>query len=380
MRSGKSYVDIDTIILRRIRERAGMSGLNLILGVSKATIERNVLEPMREKYTDRLIGTINNQNIAIVCGEPVYCLGAEKVSQVAKVQGSSVKYAYGDEVAKWNKEVFTMLQSRLDKPYSCFDGAFNPESPNHWLKKFLDQEGLDLYRQHYTIFDNPFLPKEFVENLCKEYEGTVYYKRYILGEWALAEGLIYPMHEEAIAEPPKDGKISEFCLSCDYGTLNAFAALLWAKINGIWYVIDEYYWSGRDTGKQKTDNEYCDEITRWLAQYDIPYPLRIIIDPSAASFITLMRKTGEYTVQKANNDVLNGIHETATCMRTGKIKISPSCKNTVAELQGYVWDDTKETDTPLKVRDHAMDAMRYMVHTMRIAKISQSYISPFGAL
>ena len=118
VRSGKSYVDTAFVIPFRIRERAGKAGLNVILGVSKESIERNVLQPMREIYTDKLIGTINNRNIARICGEDVYCLGAEKVSQVAKIQGASIKYCYGDEIAKWNKEVFQMLKSRQDKPYS----------------------------------------------------------------------------------------------------------------------------------------------------------------------------------------------------------------------------------------------------------------------
>lgn len=191
VRSGKSYVDTAFVIPFRIRERAGKPGLNVILGVSKSSIERNVLAPMREIYTDKLIGTINSQNIAMVCGEPVYCLGAEKVSQVAKIQGTSIKYCYGDEVAKWNKEVFQMLKSRLDKPYSCFDGSCNPEHPTHWLKEFLDNDELDIYLQRYTIFDNPFLPKEFVEQLCKEYEGTIYYDRLIVGLWKRADGAIY---------------------------------------------------------------------------------------------------------------------------------------------------------------------------------------------
>ena len=191
VRSGKSYVDTAFVILFRIRERAGKPGLNVILGVSKESIERNVLQPMREIYTDKLIGTINNRNIARVCGEDVYCLGAEKVSQVAKIQGASIKYCYGDEIAKWNKEVFQMLKSRLDKPYSCFDGSCNPEHPTHWLKEFLDNEELDIYLQRYTIFDNPFLPEEFVQQLCKEYEGTIYYDRLILGLWKRAEGAIY---------------------------------------------------------------------------------------------------------------------------------------------------------------------------------------------
>lgn len=188
---GKSFVDTAFVIPFRIRERAGKPGLNVILGVSKESIERNVLQPMREIYTDKLVGNINNRNIARVCGEDVYCLGAEKVSQVAKIQGASIKYCYGDEIAKWNKEVFQMLKSRLDKPYSCFDGSCNPEHPTHWLKEFLDTPELDIYLQKYTIFDNPYLDPAFVEQLCREYEGTIYYDRLILGLWKRADGSIY---------------------------------------------------------------------------------------------------------------------------------------------------------------------------------------------
>lgn len=191
VRSGKSYVDTAYIIPKRIRDRAGLPGLNVIMGVSKESIERNVLQPMREIYTSDLIGNINNRNVARVCGEDVYCLGAEKVSQVAKIQGASIKYCYGDEIAKWNKEVFQMLKSRLDKTYSCFDGACNPEHPTHWLKEFIDNVELDIYLQKYTIFDNPFLDPEFVKQLCKEYEGTIYYDRLILGLWKRADGAIY---------------------------------------------------------------------------------------------------------------------------------------------------------------------------------------------
>ena len=194
-RCGKTYLDILYEIPKRILERKGKNGLYCIFGVSQGTIERNVLQPLREIYGKNLIGTVKNNNIAILFGESVYCLGCEKVSQVSKIQGTSIKYAYGDEVAKWNQEVFIMIGGSLDKPYSVFEGALNPENQNHWLKKdFLDkieEKKLDVYVQHYTIFDNPFLPKEFVENLCKEYEGTVFYDRLILGQWKNAEGLIY---------------------------------------------------------------------------------------------------------------------------------------------------------------------------------------------
>lgn len=189
-RSGKTYLDILYTIPSRIRERSGKDGLNVILGVTNSTIERNILQPLRELYGDRLVGTINSHNVAKLFGEDVYCLGAEKVSQVSKIRGASIKYCYCDELAEYNQEVFELLKSRLDKEYSVLDGALNPESPTHWLKQFLDSDA-DIYCQTYTIFDNPFLPKKFVENLCKEYEGTVYYNRYILGQWCNAEGLIY---------------------------------------------------------------------------------------------------------------------------------------------------------------------------------------------
>lgn len=190
VRSGKTYLDILYTIPSRLRERAGKHGLNVILGVTNSTIERNVLQPLRELYGDKLVGTINSQNIAKLFGEDVYCLGAEKISQVSKIRGASIKYCYCDELAEYNVEVFELLKSRLDKEYSVLDGTLNPESPTHWAKEFIDSD-VDVYNQTYTIFDNPFLPKVFVDNLCKEYEGTVYYNRYILGQWCNAEGLIY---------------------------------------------------------------------------------------------------------------------------------------------------------------------------------------------
>lgn len=386
VRSGKSYVDIAHVIPWRLRQLKDKPGLNVILGVSKSTVERNVLEPMREVFGAEIVGTINSRNIAMICGVPVYCLGAEKISQVAKIQGASVKYCYGDEVAKWNKELFVMLQSRLDKEYSCFDGSCNPESPGHWLKAFIDREDIDAYVQKYTLFDNPFLPQSFVDALCTEYEGTVYYGRYINGEWTQAEGLIYPMYLEAIAEPP-ERKADKYMLSIDYGTQNAFAAILWGRYDDVWYAVDEYYYSGRETGVQKTDEEYGDDLAVWLTGHfskyknekgeggDVPWPLRTIIDPSAASFIALLqkRRTGEEVQQKmfgvwqADNAVADGIRETATCMKLGYVRFSPELKAWKKEIQGYVWDDSQPDDKPVKIDDHEMDAMRYFVKTMQLA-------------
>lgn len=372
-RSGKTYMDY-YLIPRRIRNRIGKDGLSFILGVTRGTIERNLLEPMRTIWGPAMVGEISSANTCYLFGERVYCLGAEKVSQVSKLRGSSVKYCYGDEVADWSPDVFELLKSRLDKSYSCFDGALNPQGPNHWLKQFLESDA-DIYAQHYTLFDNPFLPVEVRDAICEEYKGTVYYKRYVLGEWALAEGLIYPMYEEALEEPPS-GPADTYMLSMDYGTQNAFAAILWGRYGGTWYALAEYYYSGRDTGIQKTDEEYARDIDAWLADYFagvVPETIKTIIDPSAASFITLLRKREKYKVIPAINDVADGIRETATALRTGVVKISPALKNWQMEAGGYVWDEGAIDDRPVKVNDHLMDAMRYFVKTNHITLRRATY-------
>lgn len=222
-RSGKTYMDY-YVIPKRIRARIGKEGLVVILGVSKSTIQRNIIEPLQNIWGVDLVSDINSNNISYMFGENVYCLGAEKINQVSKIRGASIKYCYGDEVADWNKDVFDMLKSRLDKPYSCFDGACNPGAPQHWFKKFLDSDA-DIYCQHYTIFDNPFLDPKFIEELCKEYKGTVLYDRYIRGLWVAAEGSCYRLmcdavssganNPYAIIEKPKN--IMEINVGVDFG-------------------------------------------------------------------------------------------------------------------------------------------------------------------
>lgn len=196
-RSGKTYLDYRWMIPLRIRERIGKEGLTVILGVTKSTIERNVLEPMRNLYGD-LVGEISSDNTAKIFGEKCYCLGAEKLSQVSKLRGASFKYVYGDEVADWSPDVFEMIGSRMDKPYSLFDGTYNPQGPTHWLHEFLQRTDIDIFSQTYSIDDNPFLPKEFVENLKAEYNGTVLYDRYILGMWASADGALFTTYPQYI--------------------------------------------------------------------------------------------------------------------------------------------------------------------------------------
>ena len=189
-RSGKTYLDY-YVIPKRIRECSGV-GLVVLLGNTQSTIERNILEPMRNIWGSGLVGTISSNNKAKLFGKEVHIIGADKKNQVARIQGAGIEYAYGDEITTWSQEVFQMLKSRLDKPNSCFDGTCNPDNPTHWFKEFLDSDA-NIYHQHYTIDDNPFLTPEFVASLKQEYYGTVYYNRFILGQWTRAEGAIYKL-------------------------------------------------------------------------------------------------------------------------------------------------------------------------------------------
>ena len=358
-RSGKTYLDFKWIIPLRIRERAGKDGLAVILGVTKSTIERNVLEPMRNLYGDKLVGTISSDNTAWIFGEKCYCLGAEKVSQVSKIRGASIKYCYGDEVADWSEEVFALLKSRLDKEYSCFDGTYNPQYPNHWLKRFLDSDA-DIFSQVYTIDDNPFLPPSFVENLKKEYAGTVFYDRYILGKWTLAEGLVYPMFGDSciVQDIPDSG---DYYISIDYGTHNPFSAGLWCVTKTEAVRIGEYYYCGREERKEKTPEEYYSEVKRLAGGRDIKC---LIVDPSADAFIATVKKHHEFKVRGAVNDVLPGIQTTAEMIASGKLKIHESCEDAIREFGLYRWDEKAESDRVVKENDHAMDEIRYMVMTV----------------
>lgn len=188
--SGKTFIDTLYVIPNRIQERIGKSGLVFIVGVSKETITRNVIEPLQELFGTKAVTNISSNNTCKILGEKVYCLGADNAGRVSKFRGARVKYLYIDELVDINREVFELLKSRLSFEYSCCDFAGNPQNKHHWVKEFIDSD-VDLYIQKYTLFDNPFLPSEYVKQLCKEYEGTVYYNRYILGQWCDAEGIIF---------------------------------------------------------------------------------------------------------------------------------------------------------------------------------------------
>lgn len=362
-RSGKTYLDILYTIPSRIRERTGKDGLNVILGVTNSTIERNILQPLRELYGDKLVGTINSHNVARLFGEDVYCLGAEKVSQVSKIRGASIKYCYCDELAEYNQEVFELLKSRLDKEYSVLDGALNPESPTHWLKQFLDSDA-DIYCQTYTIFDNPFLPSKFVENLCKEYEGTVYYNRYILGQWCNAEGLIYTRFANeptkyAWAKRKEDGTYDlpsgTTVIGIDYGGTKSGQAFVCTRISSDYKQII-VLGSEKHMGDIDPDDLEQLEIQfakKMMFKYncDIDYML-----PDNEE-VVLIRGLKRRVQEEGWSTIVRGctkepINDRIDCGRTmisyGILYyIEEECKTFVDALSSALWDDNAKEDTRL---------------------------------
>ena len=195
--SGKSWLDYAVVIPQRLLALRG-EGAAVMLGNTQGTLSRNVLDPMLEIWGEALVGTISSDNTARLFGRRVHILGADSKKHVARIQGMTIEYAYGDEITTWDEGVFQMLKSRLSCPHSHFDGTCNPESPSHWFKKFLDSDA-DIYCQAYTIDDNPTLPAQFVADLKKEYTGTVYYNRFILGQWMAANGVIYRLLADSLA-------------------------------------------------------------------------------------------------------------------------------------------------------------------------------------
>ena len=356
--SGKSWVDYTAVIPKRIMACRG-EGLIVLIGNTQGTLERNILDPMRNTWGDTLVGTISSKNTVQLFGKKCYAIGADKKNQVAKIQGATMEYVYGDEITTWSLEVFQMLKSRLRCEHSCFDGTCNPDSPTHWFKEFLDSDA-DIYQQSYTI-DDGCLPAHVVAELKREYTGTVYYDRYILGLWQRAEGLVYPTFhtsKHVVSSYPDDGL---HYISCDYGTMNPCSMGLWCISNGIAYRIAEYYYSGRETRRQKTDEEYYEELVKLAGNRTIQ---SIVIDPSAASFIETIRRHGKYRVVKADNAVLDGIRVTSTILNNDRIKIHESCKDIIREFGAYSWDDQKQDDAVIKENDHAMDDMRYFCKTI----------------
>lgn len=347
-RSGKTFLDQNYIIPRRIRDVAGKDGLNVILGYTKGTIKRNIIDPMQEVWGS-LVSDIGSDNIATLFGEKVYCLGAEKITAMNRLRGSSIKYLYGDEFVTYNQEAFDLLKSRLDKPYSVADLTCNPDAPTHWGKKFIDSD-IDKYVQEYTLFDNPFLSKSFVENLCREYAGSVYYDRYILGKWVRAEGLCFPSFSEkcVLDQEPKDILFAE--IGADIG--GSRSATVYTCVGYFkpvdrplsLVVLDEWYDAENKDTETILSNfrafaERCKRRWRVADAY---------VDSAEQLILKSMRNLGVLNIHNsAKYPIVDRIRFADMMYSSGRFFIMRGCKNAIEAVQSAVWDDKAATDTRL---------------------------------
>lgn len=350
-RSGKTYLDFKWIIPIRIRERTGKEGLTVILGVTKATIERNVLEPMRRIYGEELVTRISSDNTVRLFGEKCYALGAEKLSQVSKLRGVSIKYCYGDEVADWSEDVFNLLKSRLDKPYSCFDGTYNPSTPHHWLKQFLDSDA-DIYSQTYSIDDNPFLDPVFVENLKREYSGTVYYDRYIRGLWVAAEGAVY----KAFADDPQRYIIGEYperinhaVIGVDFGggsSAHAFCCVGFTDRMKNMIVLADYREQDALT-PEKLSKDFSDFVYQCKSRWFVS---DVYCDSAEQTLINGLKMQAikdrlQINIHNAAKKHINDrIRATCILMACDRFKIHKNCTNTIDALRSALWDAKNPTE------------------------------------
>lgn len=294
-----------------------------------------------------------------------YVFGGRDERSQDVVQGITLAGVLLDEVALMPESFVNQVTGRCSVEGSRMWFNCNPEGPMHWFKTdWIDEaEEKNLLYLHFTMDDNNSLSPKVKERYKRMYSG-VWYERYVLGLWKLAEGIIYPMFGDDCIVPTEERRYSRYVISMDYGIQNPTAMLLWGLCGGVWYQIREYYHSGRETGQQKTDQQYYEELER-LAD-DLPIE-SLIIDPSATSFIALVKQKHRFRIRRAKNDVLDGIQKTASALQLGLIKVNDCNKRTIEEYNLYSWDD-KGDDRPIKENDHAMDATRYFVNTMRIGR------------
>lgn len=297
--------------------------------------------------------------------------GGKDESSFSLIQGRTLAGVLMDEVALMPQSFVEQACARCSVDGSKLWFNCNPSSPAHWfytnwVQKPSEHNALHL---HFDLTDNPSLSQKIIDRYKSMYTG-VFYRRYILGEWCVAEGLVYDFGEDNITDETPDN--GEYYVSIDYGTLNPFSAGLWCVLGDRAVRVKEYYYSGRDTNHQRTDEEYCDEVESLSKGYNIK---SVIVDPSAASFITALRKRG-FKVQKANNDVLDGIRRTAVYLKNGNVKIHRSCADSISEFGLYCWDDKATEDRVIKENDHAMDDIRYFCNTILRNKIGkQAFVS-----
>lgn len=348
-----------------------------LCGKTVASVRRNLITPLlsvltdlgfscREKISQGLVeiefGNVKNR---------FYLFGGRDESSAALIQGLTLGGVLLDEVALMPRSFVEQAVARCSVSGSKLWFNCNPENPMHWFyKEWIEkvQEKNCLYL-HFVMEDNPSLSRSIIERYRTLYSGA-FYERFVEGKWVAAEGLVYPFFSKDKYTVDSVPVCSEYYISCDYGTVNPFSLGLWGYCDGVWYRVDEYYWSSKNEGSQKTDEEYYCQLEKLADNRQIE---SVIVDPSAVSFIECIRRHGKFRVIRAKNEVSDGIRRVSEALKCGKIKIVLPCNDIIREFGLYRWDNSLSRDIPRKEHDHAMDDMRYFVSTVLYPRCDDSF-------
>lgn len=379
VRSGKS-VSIDFRFIKAIGEKpktTAPDAVDVMIGKTLSALKRNVINPIIDLVgSDNAVFFPGKQEL-MLWGKTIYTIGANDERSEGKIRGSTIRKCLGDELTLWPESFFKMLDSRLSLEDSQFFGSTNPGPPRHYLKvDYLDRiKDLNLRRYSFRLDDNKALPKAYIQAIKSNYTG-LWYKRFILGEWCMAEGAIYDFFVENVHTRAED-KLPQALrrsVGVDYGTSNPTTFIIFGHNHTtkpkVW-AEDEYYHDSVKAKRQKTDEEYAEDFITFIKGRE--NITKIYIDPAAASFkLTLKRKlllnNIFISVVDAENDVINGIRTQSAMLKSGDYIVSNRCKRTVEDYFGYIWDTKSQLrgiDEPVKTGgvDHTKDAERYTLYT-----------------
>ncbi|WP_273122768.1 PBSX family phage terminase large subunit [Bacillus weihaiensis] len=345
-------------------------------GKTIGSLRRNVITPLKKMLKSRRykVRDHRSDNMLAVTKNGVtnyfYIFGGKDEASQDLIQGITLAGMFFDEVALMPESFVNQATGRCSVDGSKYWFNCNPAGPYHWFKtNWIDKKKeKNLLHVHFTMNDNLSLSESIKQRYYNMYSG-VFYKRYILGLWVLAEGVVYDMFDkDKHTVEPLNRAYTKYYVSCDYGTQNPTTFGLWGSYNGIWYKVKEYHYDGRKSSKQKTDQEYLDDLKEFIGE--IRGIKGIIVDPSAASFIALLKKNNMKVI-KAKNDVLDGIRNVANALVNNLVKYNNTCVETFREFASYVWDEkaaNRGEDIVVKQNDHHLDGDRYFINTVIFKK------------
>ncbi len=362
VRSGKTFaLSVSFFLWAMARFQRQKFGL---CAASIGGVRRNLLAQARPVLTGlgfRWEEVVSRNEVTLRGGgreNTFYLFGGRDEGSFASIQGLTLAGVLLDEAAVMPRSFVEQAAARCSVQGGRVWFSCNPAGPEHWFYKEWIRKAEEKRALHlrFTMEDNPALSPAVRARYERMFRGT-FYQRYVLGEWAAAEGLVYDFFQAEAMPPAPEGGFARWRISCDYGTRNPASFGLWGELDGIWYRVREFYYDARERGRQKTDGEYAEDLRNLAGGRCIE---TVIVDPSAASFMETLRREG-WNVRKADNRVLEGIRRTASALKSGRIVICRTCGAAAREFGLYRWEEVGDGDRVRKEFDHAMDDIRYFV-------------------